>query len=260
MGANQTSETENNNNHLTENDIHYLLSNTYFNRQQIENWYKIFHEKYSNGKMNKEQFITFYMNELRHIWNGRLLAEKIFYLLDINQDNHISFKELLLYYSVKSKGNEREKLQFSFLLYSNHDGYIEYEQFIFLIELLTKINKKYDEYSIRHYASDLFHQYDNNSDRKITCDEFISLILHNREMAQLFTPMFKFNIINQNVTESSNPITSISPLSIEVLNVLQIITNLTREQIIKFYGDFQKKCPTGHLNQQDFIYFYRKLL
>lgn len=37
-------------------------------------------------------------------------------------------------------------------------------------------------------------------------------------------------------------------------------TDFTRDQVIKWFNEFKVQCPTGRLNKQEFIKFYKKLI
>jgi Ca2+-binding EF-hand superfamily protein len=51
-----------------------------------------------------------------------------------------------------------------------------------------------------------------------------------------------------------------SDLSEEDIQFIISNTDFDREQVIKWFDDFKKQCPSGRLNKQEFIQFYKKLI
>jgi neuronal calcium sensor 1 len=51
-----------------------------------------------------------------------------------------------------------------------------------------------------------------------------------------------------------------SDLSEDDIQFIIANTDFNRDQVIKWFEEFKKQCPSGRLNKQEFIKFYKKLI
>ena len=86
---------------------------TNFKVKELKRWYKTFMHNNPDGQLSKEKFQEIYCQ----LFECEHLSNHIFNKLDLNHDGHISFRELMLNFSITMKGSKDEKLGWVFDVY-----------------------------------------------------------------------------------------------------------------------------------------------
>ncbi|XP_060065773.1 uncharacterized protein LOC132546093 [Ylistrum balloti] len=107
-------------------ELRDLLDSTYFDRREIQQWYRDFMRDCPSGILRKEEFQTIYQ---QFFPNGdpSKFASFVFNVFDANKDGYISFKEFICALSITSRGSLDEKLDWAFSL--NNDGRLTKDEF-----------------------------------------------------------------------------------------------------------------------------------
>ncbi|CAG5120634.1 unnamed protein product, partial [Candidula unifasciata] len=109
---------------LNEDDLKELEKSTYFDRNELQKWFKDFKRDCPDGKLKMDEFQGIYQRFFPH-GNPDKFATYIFNAFDSNKDGVISFREFIRALSVTSRGTLDEKLAWAFSLYDrDNDGQI----------------------------------------------------------------------------------------------------------------------------------------
>jgi Ca2+-binding EF-hand superfamily protein len=101
---------------LSEENMQFLLNNTNFNRDQLNEWFNGFKRDCPKGQMDFDLFLKFYSNFYPN-GDPELFCKRIFKVFDTNNNKYIDFNELIISISVFSLGNLDQKLQLAFKIY-----------------------------------------------------------------------------------------------------------------------------------------------
>ena len=174
-------------------DLKMLLKRTDLKKEEINYcWKKWASDKITaKGKIDLKEFM-----ELMKIPDGdpKLAseAEKMFNLLDIDDDEAIEFPELLLFIFAKEPDMSKEQqLRRSYNFYDNNgSGKISKEEMVETLDKLEKIEMREDDKGnliIPDNVENLFSLMDFGGDGKIIFDEFMKATLHYRRLGNLLT-------------------------------------------------------------------------
>jgi len=98
-----------------------LKETSHFDERELALWYKGFMEECPSGKLSKNQFNTM----CEHFFPYGYASNSFFSLFDKNHDGVIEFDEFINALSVTTKGSLEEKLCWTFQLYDqDQDGYV----------------------------------------------------------------------------------------------------------------------------------------
>lgn len=177
---------------LTEREISYFVLHTKFTRKQINDYQLRFLTFYPRGYITFEQFCQLYAEELKHLAHARPLLERLFDRIDTDQNERLSFKEILFFKAISAPETDyEEKLRWVFLLYdTNHDRKIDQNEFLNLCHLVHHIHgRSLSEIQLDQFKL-LFDQYDEKNDGQLNCEQFLRLCQGCEELLELMTPMF----------------------------------------------------------------------
>ena len=98
---------------LSKADVEFLKSNTRYDEDTIQEWYKGFMVDCPDGKLNPGAFMKIY-SKCFPSGNAGEFCEHVFRTFDSDKNGFIDFREFLLAIDVTSAGSPEEKLNWAF--------------------------------------------------------------------------------------------------------------------------------------------------
>lgn len=176
----------NNNNNtedLTEKQVQFLLDNTSFDREQIDEWHKEFLKECPNGRLKRQQFEKICQQQStagpKEI---KRFAKYAFLTFDKDGNKYINYTEFVLAIAALSSGDMKSNLLFTFKMYDiNNDGSISKSELKRIIKALYKLrgittSDKGDDSPSKRVKL-IFEKYDKSNDNRISEREFIDACL-----------------------------------------------------------------------------------
>ncbi|TFY72733.1 hypothetical protein EVG20_g270 [Dentipellis fragilis] len=171
-----------------------LQKNTYFDKRELQQWYKGFLKDCPSGQLDKTEFSRIYKQFFPFGDPGEF-ADYVFDVFDENKNGTIDFKEFICALSVTSRGRLDEKLKWAFQLYDiDKDGTITYQEMLQIVQSIYKMTGQMvklppDEDTPEKVAckpvlakhmltclqrvDKIFRNMDRDKDAKLTYDEFV---------------------------------------------------------------------------------------
>jgi len=163
---------------LTPEQLSELQKNTYFDKKELQHWYKGFRKDCPAGQLNKEEFGRIY-KQFFPFGDPDDFADYVFNVFDENKNGYIDFKEFICALSVTSRGQLEEKLKWAFQLYDiDKDGFITYDEMLQIVQAIYKMTGEMvrlppDEDTPEKRVEKIFKNMDRNKDARLTYDEFV---------------------------------------------------------------------------------------
>ncbi|KAF8665776.1 hypothetical protein AX16_000223 [Volvariella volvacea WC 439] len=170
MGKNQSK--------LTTEQLNALAKDTYFEKKELQQWYKGFRKDCPSGRLNKEEFIRIY-KQFFPFGEPDDFADHVFNVFDTDGNKEIDFREFIVALSITSRGDVDEKLKWAFQLYDiNKDGKITHEEMLEIVRAIYKMTGEMvklppDEDTPEKRVDKIFRNMDRNKDESLTYDEFV---------------------------------------------------------------------------------------
>ena len=98
---------------LSKADVEFLMMNTRYDENTIQDLYKGFMSDCPNGRLNTTAFMKIYSKCFPE-GNAREFCDHVFRTFDSDKNGFIDFKEFLLAIDVTSSGSPEEKLNWAF--------------------------------------------------------------------------------------------------------------------------------------------------
>ena len=98
---------------LSKADVEFLVMNTQYDENTIQEWYKGFMADCPDGRLNTTAFMKIY-SKCFPAGNAREFCDHVFRTFDSDKNGVIDFKEFLLAINVTSNGSPEEKLNWAF--------------------------------------------------------------------------------------------------------------------------------------------------
>lgn len=162
---------------LNQEEIRELQKATYFDKKELQKWYKDFMKDCPSGQLRQDEFERIYQ-QFFPFGDPSKFAAFVFKVFDKNDDGSISFTEFITALSITSRGSLDEKLEWAFSLYDlDKDGYITRDEMLHIVEAIYRMVGKMvdlpeDEDTPEKRVDKIFHKMDKNDDGKLTMDEF----------------------------------------------------------------------------------------
>jgi len=155
-----------------------LQKNTYFDKKELQQWYKGFLKDCPSGQLDREEFSRIY-KQFFPFGDPTDFAQHVFNVFDSDKNGHIDFKEFIYALSVTSRGRLDEKLSWAFQLYDiNQDGEITYEEMLEIVQSIYKMTGETvklpaDEDTPEKRVDKIFRNMDRDKDARLSYDEFV---------------------------------------------------------------------------------------
>jgi len=162
---------------LTHEQMKSLQDATYFDKRELQKWYRDFMKDCPSGQLHQEEFERIYQ-QFFPFGDPSKFASFVFKVFDKNSDGSISFTEFITALSITSRGTLDEKLEWAFSLYDvDKDGYITRDEMLHIVESIYRMVGKMvdlpeDENTPEKRVDKIFTKMDQNNDGKLTMEEF----------------------------------------------------------------------------------------
>eukprot|EP00112_Aurelia_sp_Birch-Aquarium-sp1_P023146 Seg679.3 transcript_id=Seg679.3/GoldUCD/mRNA.D3Y31 product="Neuronal calcium sensor 1" protein_id=Seg679.3/GoldUCD/D3Y31 len=162
---------------LSQDEIRELQKATYFDKKELQKWYRDFMKDCPSGQLHQDEFERIYQ-QFFPFGDPSKFAAFVFKVFDKNDDGCISFKEFITALSITSRGSLDEKLEWAFSLYDlDKDGYITRDEMLHIVEAIYRMVGKMvdlpeDEDTPEKRVDKIFNKMDKNDDGQLTMEEF----------------------------------------------------------------------------------------
>ncbi|CAE6433123.1 unnamed protein product [Rhizoctonia solani] len=163
---------------LSQEQLAELQKNTYFDKKELQQWYKGFLKDCPSGQLDKHEFSRIYKQFFPFGDPGQF-ADYVFNVFDNDKNGTIDFKEFIGALSVTSRGRLDEKLKWAFQLYDiDGDGFITYDEMLQIVRSIYKMTGQMvklpaDEDTPEKRVDKIFRNMDRDKDARLTYDEFV---------------------------------------------------------------------------------------
>merc|ERR1712218_171243 len=171
----------------------FLKTNTRYDEDTIQQWFKGFMKDCPQGKLSPPMFIKIY-SKCFPGGNAEEFCTHVFRTFDSDKNGTIDFKEFLLAIDVTSSGSPEEKLNWAFSMYDvDGNGWIDLREMTRIVKSIYNmmgpnqvVMDKYESPEAR--AEGIFKRMDVNHDGKVTRQEFVRCCLEDQKLIELLTP------------------------------------------------------------------------
>ncbi|KAI9320403.1 calcium-binding protein NCS-1 [Dichotomocladium elegans] len=162
---------------LSPEQITELQRSTYFDKKELQQWYKGFLKDCPSGQLSKTEFQKIY-KQFFPFGDPSRFADYVFNVFDGDKNGMIEFKEFICALSITSRGNVEDKLRWAFQLYDiDNDGYITREEMLRIVDAIYKmvgsmVKLPADEDTPEKRVNKIFALMDTDKDDRLTMEEF----------------------------------------------------------------------------------------
>ncbi|KAK6463730.1 hypothetical protein DFJ63DRAFT_127075 [Scheffersomyces coipomensis] len=124
---------------LSKDDLKSLRQATYFDKRELQQWYKGFIRDCPSGQLSEEEFVKVF-KQFFPFGDPVDYCRYLFQVFDVDNSNYIDFKEFIIALSITSRGTDDQKLSWSFKLYDHKRlGKISYQDMLCIVTAIYKM-------------------------------------------------------------------------------------------------------------------------
>lgn len=124
---------------LSKDDIKSLRQATYFDKRELQQWYKGFIRDCPSGQLSEEEFIKVF-KQFFPFGDPIDYCHYLFNIFDVDKSKYIDFKEFIIALSITSRGSLDQKMHWSFKLYDqNKSGKLYYNDMLIIVRAVYKM-------------------------------------------------------------------------------------------------------------------------
>jgi len=124
---------------LSQQELGELQKATYFDKKELQQWYKGFLKDCPSGSLTKPEFQRIY-KQFFPFGDPTTFSSYVFNVFDSDKSGSIDFKEFICALSVTSRGKMEDKLEWAFQLYDiDGDGKIDFNEMLAIVEAIYKM-------------------------------------------------------------------------------------------------------------------------
>ncbi|CAH2352930.1 calcium-binding protein NCS-1 [[Candida] railenensis] len=124
---------------LSKDDLKSLRSATYFDKRELQQWYKGFLRDCPSGQLSEEEFAKVF-KQFFPFGDPTDYCHYLFRVFDVDNSKYIDFKEFIIALSITSRGSLEQKLNWSFKLYdSKKAGKLSYKDIVVVTSAIYKM-------------------------------------------------------------------------------------------------------------------------
>merc|ERR1712215_404960 len=177
---------------LGKEDLDFLKTNTHYDEETIQEWYRGFKQDCPDGKLDPTAFMKIY-SKCFPTGNAGEFCDHVFRTFDVDKNGFIDFKEFLLAIDVTSSGSPEEKLNWAFSMYDvDGNGWIDLPEMTKIVKSIYRMTGsrgQWDQYETpENRVATIFARMDINSDGKVPRAAFVQTCLEDSKLIELLTP------------------------------------------------------------------------
>ncbi|RWS10224.1 neurocalcin-like protein [Dinothrombium tinctorium] len=168
---------------LSEEDVHYILRNSFLVEEEMRQWYDNFQVDCPDGRLDKPRLIEMYRKFYKK-GSPEEFCDLLFRVLDRDGNGTVEFMEFLLALGVMTSSDPNERLKWAFRLFDiNQNGFIEQSEMVSVVSALYEMlgrhlsidGEEEGEEDMASAVENAFSRMDINQDGQISQDEFIEI-------------------------------------------------------------------------------------
>lgn len=176
---------------LSKDDLKSLRQATYFDKRELQQWYKGFLRDCPSGQLSEEEFVKVF-KQFFPFGDPNDYCRQLFQVFDVDGSKYIDFKEFIIALSITSRGTDDQKLNWSFRLYdARKTGKVSYDDMQKVIAAIYKmigpmVSLPEDEKTPELRAQKFFDLLGKDTSESINLDEFKKLLKLDPTIMQAF--------------------------------------------------------------------------
>lgn len=124
---------------LSKDDLQSLKQATYFDKRELQQWYKGFLRDCPLGQLSEEEFAKVF-KQFFPFGDPTDYCHYLFRVFDVDNSKYIDFKEFIIALSITSRGSLEQKLNWSFKLYDyRRTGQLAYADVLSVVRATYKM-------------------------------------------------------------------------------------------------------------------------